>query len=128
MYEMKLQLFAEPALPANTITPEINYETEAYINTSPTTDSPTWASLGALTKNMAQALNEVLYQASYYADKGWGSTEVTGAQLTLTLTGDVKPGDGACDYLMGDEVLYGLASARKTHVKLQKGKRLLSGR
>ena len=125
MYEMNLQLFAEPELPANTITPEINSETEAFINTSPSLDSPTWASLGALTKNMSQALNEVLYQASYYADKGWGSTEVTGAQLTLTLTGDVKPGDDACDYLMGDEVLYGLASARKTHLKLQKGKKII---
>ena len=47
MYEMKLQLFAEPALPANTITPEINYETEAYINTSPTTDSPTWLAMSS---------------------------------------------------------------------------------
>ena len=74
---------------------------------------------------MAQALNEVLYQASYYEDKGWGSTEVTGAQLTLTLTGDVKPGDDACDYLMGDDVLYGLASARKTHLKLQKAKKII---
>lgn len=108
-------------LPKNTITPEINYETEGFINTSPDEETATWASIAALTKNMAQSLNEVLYQASYYADQGWGSTEVTGAQLTLTLTGDVKPGDAACDYLLSDEVLYGLGSSRKTHLKLTKG-------
>lgn len=112
-------------LPKNTITPEINYETEGFINTSPDEETATWASIAALTKNMAQSLNEVLYQASYYADKGWGSTEVTGAQLTLTLTGDVKPGDAACDYLLSDKVLYGLGSARKTHLKLTKGTKVI---
>lgn len=118
--KLNLQYFAE-ALPENTIAPEINYETEGFINTTPSEASATWASIGALTKNMAQNLNEVLYQASYYKDKGYGSTEVTGAQLTLTLTGDVKPGDAACDYLLSDEVLYGLGSARKSHLKLTKG-------
>lgn len=112
---------AEPTLPANTITPEINYETEAFINTTPEEETPTWASLAALTKNMAQSLNEVLYQASYYADKGWGSTEVTGGQLTLTLTGDCKPGDEACDYILSEEVQYNFGSARKTHLKLTRG-------
>lgn len=120
-----LQLFAEPALPKNTITPEINYETEAFLNTTPKESTPTWESLAALTKNMSQTLNEVLYQASYYADKGWGSTEVTGAQLTLTLTGDVKPGDAACDYIMSDEVMFGLGDARKTHMKLQRGSKVI---
>lgn len=110
-------------LPKNTITPEINYETEGFINITPEAETATWASIAALTKNMTQGLNEVLYQASYYADMGYGSTEVTGAQLTLTLTGDVKPGDEACDYLMSDKVLYGLGSARKTHLKLTKGAR-----
>ena len=113
---------AEPTLPKNTITPEINYETEAYINTAPDAEQPTWASLAALTKNMAQSFNEVLYQASYYADKGWGSTEVTGGQLTLTLTGDCKPGDAACDYILSEEVQYHFGTARKTHLKLVKGK------
>lgn len=108
-------------LPKNTITPEINYETEGYLNVTPEADTAKWASIAALTKNMSQALNEVLYQASYYADRGWGSTEVTGAQLTLTLTGDCKPGDEACDYLLSDKVLYGLGNARKTHIKLVKG-------
>lgn len=120
MKKIDLQLFSE-TLPENTITPEINYETEGFINTAPSETTPVWASIAALTKNMSQALNEVLYQASYYKDKGWGSSEVTGAQLTLTLTGDVKPGDVACDYIMSHKVMYGLGNARKTHLKLVKG-------
>lgn len=126
MKKLNLQLFAEPALPENTTTPEINYETEAFINVATDgSQNPTWESLAELTKNMSQSLNEVLYQASYYKDKGWGSTEVTGAQLTLTLTGDVKPGDEACSYIMSDKVMYGLGDARKTHIKLQKGEKVI---
>lgn len=120
MEKMKLQMFAE-TLPENTITPELNYETEAFINTTPGEEAATWASLAALTKNMAESLNEVLYQASYYKDKGWGSTEVVGAQLTLTLTGDCKPTDAAYEYITGEDVMYGLGEARKTHMKLTKG-------
>lgn len=108
-------------LPANTITPEINYETEAFLNIKPAEEEPTWASLAALTKNMSQSLNEILYQAAYYADKGWGSTEVTGGQLTLTLTGDCKNGDKASDYILSEEVQYHFGDARKTHLKLQRG-------
>lgn len=125
MRKLNLQLFAEPALPANTITPEMNYETEAFINVTPGEQQPKWASVAALTKNMAQALNEVLYQATYYADKGWGSTEVTGAQMTLTLTGDVKPGDEACDFILSDDVMYQLGNARKNHLKLKKGDKVI---
>lgn len=120
MLKMELQFFAE-TLPENTITPEINYETEAFINTAPGSELATWASLGALTKNMAESLNEVLYQASYYKDKGWGSTEVVGAQLTLTLTGDCKPTDPAYEYITGEEVMYKFGEARKTHMKVQRG-------
>lgn len=125
MKKWNLQLFAEPELPKNPITPEINYETEAFINTAPDEEAPVWASLANLTSNMAQSLNEVLQQLAYYADKGWGSTEVTGAQLTLTLTGSVKPGDEACDYILSDEVMYELGAARKTHMKLQKGTKVI---
>ena len=121
MKELNLQVFAEATLPENTITPDMNWETEAFINTAPGETTAVWASMSAFTKNMAQALNEVLYQATYWKDKGWGSTEVTGAQMTLTLTGDVKTGDSACDYIMGDDVLYGIGNARKTHLKLTKG-------
>ena len=78
-----------------------------------------------MTTNMAQSLNEVIQQLTYYADKGWGSSEVTGAQLTLTLTGSVKPGDDACDYILSDDVMYGLGEKRKTHMKIQKGKKVI---
>ena len=121
MRKLNLQFFAEPKLPENTKAPEMNYETEVFINTTPSGETPTWKSLAALTKNMAQSLNEVLYQASYYSNKGWGSTEVTGAQMTLALTGDVKPEDEACAYLLGEDVLYGIGEARKNHLKLVKG-------
>lgn len=122
--KMNLQMYAE-TLPENPITPEINYETEAFINTAPSESTPVWASVGNIMKNMAQSLNEVLYQATYYKNKGYGSTEVTGAQMTLTVTGDVKPGDTAADYLLSDDVMYGLGEARKTHMKLQKGKKVI---
>mgnify|MGYP000916964425 CR=1 FL=1 len=102
--KMNLQMFAEPDLPKSPIAPEINYETKAYINTTPDTEaSPTWADMGNLMKNMSQALNEVLSQNSYYADLGWGSTAVTGAQMTLTVTGDVKPGDRSEERRVGKE-------------------------
>lgn len=125
MKKMNLQLLVEPTPPTNTTTPEMNWETEAFINIAAEKDTPEWASFAAFTTNMQQSLNEVLYQATYYANKGWGSTEVTGAQLTLTLTGDVKPGDKACDYLMSDKVLYELGDARKTHLKLTKDKKVI---
>lgn len=122
--KLNLQVFAEE-LPKNTITPEINYETEMFINTTPDSETATWASCAALTKNMSESLNEVLYQASYYADKGFGSTEVVGAQLTLTLTGDCKPTDAAYEYITKDEVMYGLGAARKTHIKLARDKKYI---
>lgn len=127
MLKMKLQMFAEPELPKNPIAPEINYEVKAYLNTTPSADAeaPTWAPLDALTKNMTQALNEVLVQGSYYADAGWGSTHVTGAQMTLTITGDVKPGDAACDYILSDDVMYKFGAARQSHLKLVKGTKVI---
>lgn len=125
MEKMDLQIFAEPELPSNPITPEINYETEAFINTSPAESQPKWASLANLTTNMAQSLNEVIQQLTCYADKGWGSSVVTGAQMTLTLTGMVEAGDTACDYILSDDVMYGLGEKRRTHLKIQKGKKVI---
>lgn len=56
----------------------------------------------------------MLYQGSYLGDGGWGSSEVTGGQLTVTLSGVRKHGDPAQDYIFSDEVKNNWGSARKT--------------
>ena len=61
---------------------DINYDLIAELDTSEASASdPVWSDMGTITKNLSTALNEVLYQATYYKDKGWGSTEVTGSSL-----------------------------------------------
>ena len=98
---------------------EINYGIKCELDTSeaPHTE-PTWSDMGRMFKNLAQSLNEVLYQATYLADGGWASTEVTGAQFTVTFTGDRKNGDPVNDYIFDPEVQYGLGDARKAKMRL----------
>ncbi len=119
------KVLSAEVLPSNPTPPEMNYETEVFLNTSPNEDIPTWASFGGFMKNMTQSLNEVFTQGTYYKDKGWASTIVTGGQLTLTVTGDVMPGDAACDYLLGEDVLYNFGKARFSHLKLVKDKKYI---
>ena len=100
---------------------ELNYNIRAELNTTPNAAQPTWSNLGVMMKNITQAINEVLYQASYLADEGYGSTEVTGGQYTVTLTGDKKDGDPVSDYVFNPDVQYKWGNARKTQLRLVKG-------
>jgi len=100
---------------------ELNYNVKAELNTTPNAAQPTWSDLGVMMKNISQAINEVLYQASYLSDGGYGSTEVTGGQYTVTLTGDKKVGDPVSDYIFNPDVQYKWGSARKTQLRLVKG-------
>lgn len=110
----------------NKITPEINYEIKAELDTSKNSDTPVWSDLGNMFKNVSQSLNEVLYQASYLSDEGWGSTEVTGGQYTLTLTGDKKVGDPVSDYIFDPDIQYKFGNARKSKLRLTKGKKVIT--
>lgn len=100
---------------------ELNYDIKAELDVTPSGTEPTWADIGVMTKNVTQALNEVLYQATYLADGGYGSTEVTGGQYTVTFTGDKKDGDPVSDYIFDPDVQYKWGSARKTQLRLTKG-------
>ena len=99
---------------------ELNYDIKAELNVNPN-GTATWADLGIMFKNISQAVNEVLYQATYLADGGYGSTEVTGGQYTVTLTGDKKEGDPVSDYIFNPDIQYKWGSARKTQLRLTRG-------
>ena len=96
---------------------EKNYEIKAELNCG-TIAVPVWGNLGVMMKNLTQSLNEVIYQASYLADEGWGSSEVTGGQFTVTFTGDKKVGDTVSDFIFSDAVQMNWGEARKTQLRL----------
>ncbi|MDF2950784.1 MAG: Ig-like protein [Anaerocolumna sp.] len=105
--------------------PELNYQIKAELNTTPSA-AETWSDLGVMMKNISQALNEVLYQATYLSDEGWGSSEVTGGQYMVTFTGDKKVGDPVSDYIFSDAVQYAFGEARKTQLRLTRGTKTIT--
>lgn len=96
----------------------LNYQTKLEINTAPSATTPTYAVVAKGFKNVASSINEVLYQASYLSDEGYGSSEVTGGQLTFSLTGDRVTGDAAQDYIFSADVRYKFGDARKTTARI----------
>jgi hypothetical protein len=82
------------------------------INTTPDSETETMAELKAGISNIAQALNEVVEQATYLDGEGFGSSEVVGAQYIVTLTGKRVVGDTAQDFIFSKA--FGLGTERKT--------------
>lgn len=101
----------------------LNYNTQLEINLTPYQDpaDDTWARLCKGFANIAESLNEVLYQYSALCDEGWGSTEVTGGQFTIDLTGVRYYGDAAQDYIFSEEVQYHWGNARHTQLRITRG-------
>jgi len=95
----------------------LNYNYKVEIDTTPSSD-PTWAELYEGWKNLKEALNEVLHQATYFGKGGWGSTDVTGGQMTIGLSGVRMIGDAAQDYIFSNAVRYNWGSARKTNLRV----------
>ncbi|MFA9381680.1 MAG: phage tail tube protein [Acetanaerobacterium sp.] len=96
----------------------LNHSNILEINITPRGTDHTWAEIKQGFANIAEALNEVLYQASFLGDGGWGSTYVTGGQYTFTLTGKRFFGDPAQDYIFSDEVMHYFGQARETQVRI----------
>lgn len=102
----------------------LNYQNQLEILTNPGATAPAeevWAPICMGFANLAQSMNEVLYQASYLCGEGWGSTEVTGGQYICTLTGVRYFGDQAQDYIFSDEVMLHFGDARKTKLRITRG-------
>lgn len=98
----------------------INYQNTVELNITPN-EGPTWEPFCDGWENLSESMNEELYQTSYLCSKGWGTTEVTGGQFTLSLTGARKIGDPVMDFIFGQDVKLNFGSARKTQLRLATG-------
>jgi hypothetical protein len=96
----------------------LNHSNVLEIDITPRGVDRTWAQIKKGFANIAEALNEVLYQASFLGDGGWGSTYSTGGQYTFTLTGKRFFGDAAQDYIFSDAVIHHFGIARETQVRI----------
>lgn len=92
------------------------YTIQAYIGTSVSTNTWTYAELGDGIDNIAEALNEVVQQYFFLNKEGFAVNHVTGMAPTFTLTGRRVIGDAAQDYIFGAK--YGLDTARQSSFKL----------
>ena len=97
---------------------ELNHQTEVMLNIAPDTADGEYASLCNAFKNVAYAMNEVVYSASYLADEGYSSSAVTGFAPTVTLQGDFMATDPACAYL--DKVQWETGAGRVTDIKMSR--------
>jgi hypothetical protein len=77
-----------------------------------------WAELACGFENIGNSMSEVLNQGYYLCDAGFGHTDVTGGQVTLSLSGKRKKGDTAQDYIFAPAIRYGFGSARETQARL----------
>lgn len=98
---------------------EMTSEIKMLINTTPEGEIATYSDMGETFKNISIAVNESVYSAVYLADGGFGSSAVTGAAPTVTLTGDYIKSDPVCQYLSG--IQFEIGSKRVTDVKLTRG-------
>lgn len=94
----------------------LNFDYQIKINITPTATTATYATIAKGFDNVAEALNEVLYQSSFLGDKGYGSSYVTGGQLIATLSGVRMIGDAAQDYIFGNETYYEWGKSRETTI------------
>jgi len=86
------------------------------INTTPGSGEETWARLAAGITDMEPDPNEELAQDNYFDGDGFGETDVTGAQLIVSVSGHRKYGDEAQDFIYGLQMELG--PARRTDFRL----------
>ena len=94
-----------------------NYEYTLEIDTNPS-GVASWKELMDGIKNLAQAINEVIFQTSYLSDQGWGQSAVTGAQFIITLAGNRIQGDEAQDYIFATAMKFAIGTARETNLRV----------
>lgn len=103
---------------------EMNNQVSIEINTTPNSENGTYASLCDMFKSYGFALNEQIYEAMYLADRGYGSSNVTGLKPVLNLVGDYNPKDPACKYL--NNAQWEIGPGRVTDIRLIRGGQVIT--
>lgn len=103
-----------------------NFQTTMQIDINPTGAS-NFQDVKKGWSNLTKSLNEVINQFSYFGDEGFGTTEVSGMQIVLAMTGTRYKGDPVQDFIFGETVQYGLLENRKTTFKITQAGQTLQG-
>lgn len=64
-----------------------NYNYHFFVDTTPQSGTPTWAEVAEGINNLDASLNEVVQKYSFLSGQGWGSSEVTGGQVSVKFKG-----------------------------------------
>lgn len=83
-----------------------------------------WGDMTQAFKNIAQALNETTYEATYLCDDGFGSSIVTGMSPAINLTGDFIKGDPVCEFL--DDMQYEIGDKRVSKIRITRNGKVVS--
>ncbi len=95
----------------------VMYGVEAAINTG-SADAEEWSTIQEGIDNLSEALNEVVQQYFFMAEKGFASNYVTGMAPSYTFTGRRIIGDKAQDWIFSPERKFGLMEKRDTTFKI----------
>ncbi len=93
----------------------MNFANKFEIDVTPGEAAPTYEPLAAGISSMEPSGNEEIAQDPYYDGKGMSSSDVTGGQITITVSGHRKYGDPAQDFIASRAYQYG--EARKTRFR-----------
>ena len=86
------------------------------IDTTPGNGEENWARLAEGITDMEPDPNEEIAQDNYFSGDGFGESDVTGAQLILSISGHRNYGDPAQDYIYGLQMELG--PTRRTNFRL----------
>lgn len=93
----------------------LNFANKIEIDVTPDGPSRTWALVAAGVSTIEPSGNEEIAQDPYYDGMGMASSDVTGGQITLTVSGHRCYGDPAQDFVASRAYQYG--EARKTNFR-----------
>ena len=93
----------------------LNFANKIEIDVTPDGAKRTWALVAAGVSTIEPSGNEEIAQDPYYDGMGMASSDVTGGQITLTVSGHRCYGDPAQDFVASRAYQYG--EARKTNFR-----------